>query len=105
MSTHTICIPREIRKHLPATSYLKLCLDKRCGFSLEVTQQGASNKYPQHIFLWRNKKISTFGPKNAFNIELCTISSNIINQVKYYCLTRFVCNKIETVNEQINNSP
>ena len=25
-------------------------------YSLEAPLQGASNKYPQHIFLWRNKK-------------------------------------------------
>ena len=25
-------------------------------YSLEVLQWGTSNKYPQHIFLWRNKK-------------------------------------------------
>ena len=26
-------------------------------YSLEVPQGGASNEYPQHMFLWRNKKI------------------------------------------------
>ena len=25
--------------------------------SLEAPPHGASNEYPQHIFLWRNKKI------------------------------------------------
>ena len=25
-------------------------------FSLEVPRQGASNEYPQHMFLWRYKK-------------------------------------------------
>ena len=30
----------------------KIC----CGYSLEVPWWGASNKYPQHIFSWRNKK-------------------------------------------------
>ena len=24
-----------------------------CGYSLEAPQRGASNEYPQHIFLWR----------------------------------------------------
>ena len=24
-----------------------------CGYSLEAPQQGASNEYPQHMFLWR----------------------------------------------------
>ena len=27
-----------------------------CGYSLEVPRQGASNKYPQHMFSWTNKK-------------------------------------------------
>ena len=27
-----------------------------CGYSLEAPQWGASNEYPQHMFLWRNKK-------------------------------------------------
>ena len=30
-----------------------------CGYSLEAPWQGASNDYPQHIFLWRNKKTIT----------------------------------------------
>ena len=30
-----------------------------CGYSLEAPQRGASNKYPQHMFSWRNKKIFT----------------------------------------------
>ena len=27
-----------------------------CGYSLEAPHWGASNEYPQHVFLWRNKK-------------------------------------------------
>ena len=27
-----------------------------CGYSLEVPQWGTSNEYPQHMFLWPNKK-------------------------------------------------
>ena len=27
-----------------------------CGYSLEVPHWGASNEYPQHMFLWRSKK-------------------------------------------------
>ena len=27
-----------------------------CGYSLEAPQRGASNEYPQHMFLRRNKK-------------------------------------------------
>ena len=37
-------------------SFLFLHENICCGYSLEVPQQGASNEYPQHIFLWRNKK-------------------------------------------------
>ena len=29
---------------------------KRYGYSLEAPYQGVSNEYPQHTFLWRNKK-------------------------------------------------
>ena len=32
-----------------------------CGYSLEAPLRGASNEYPQHMVLWRNKKnISIF---------------------------------------------
>ena len=33
-----------------------------CGYSLEAPHRGASNEYPQHIFLWRNKKKFTRYP-------------------------------------------
>ena len=33
-----------------------------CGYSLEVPRWGTSNEYPQHMFLWRNKKIFTWYP-------------------------------------------
>ena len=42
-----------------------------CGYSLEAPRQGASNEYPQYMFLWRNKKnINTFGMKKASYQEL-----------------------------------
>ena len=41
MSPHNICFHAE-----------KTC----CGFLLEVSQQVASRKYPQHMFSGRNKK-------------------------------------------------
>ena len=35
-------------------------------YSLEAPRRGASNEYPQHMFLWRSKKnINTFGLKKA----------------------------------------
>ena len=37
-----------------------------CGYSLEAPQQGASDEYSQHMFLWRNKKnINTWIEKSA----------------------------------------
>ena len=43
-----------------------------CGYSLEAPQWGASNEYPQHMFLLRNKKnIDTFWLKNVPYQELC----------------------------------
>ena len=36
--------------------YFSYFSTKTCGYSLEVPRRGASNEYPQHMFLWRNKK-------------------------------------------------
>ena len=35
-----------------------LCLHENlcCGYPLEAHRRGTSNKYPQHMFSWRNKK-------------------------------------------------
>ena len=44
-----------------------------CGYALEAPHRGASNAYPQHMFLWRNKKnINTFGLKKAPELVLCS---------------------------------
>ena len=41
-------------------------------YSLEVLHQGASNEYPQHTFLWTNKKdISIFRMKKVPYLLLC----------------------------------
>ena len=37
-----------------------------CGYSLELPQQGGSNKYPQSMFLSRNKKINVYPCKPQF---------------------------------------
>ena len=37
-------------------SFLFLHENICCGYSLEAPRRGASNEYPQHTFLWRNKK-------------------------------------------------
>ena len=43
-----------------------------CGYSLEVPRRGASNEFPQHMFLSRNKKnIDTFWLKKVSYQELC----------------------------------
>ena len=40
-------------------------------YSLEVPWQGASNEYPQQMFLWRTKTtMNTFGLKKAPYVEL-----------------------------------
>ena len=51
-------------------SFLFLHENICCGYSLEAPHRGASNEYPQHMFLWRNKKkimwipplICSYGP-------------------------------------------
>ena len=35
---------------------LFLCENIRCGNSKEVPLQGASNEFPEHMFLWKNKE-------------------------------------------------
>ena len=48
-----------------------------CGYSLEAPQRGASNEYPQHMFLSRNKKdISIFRMKKAPYLLLCMASDH-----------------------------
>ena len=37
-------------------SFLFLHENICCGYLLEAPRWGASNEYPQHMFLWRNKK-------------------------------------------------
>ena len=36
-------------------NFLRFSIKTYCGYSLEA-QQGASDKYPQYMILWRNKK-------------------------------------------------
>ena len=47
-----------ILKEYPHNIFFYFFLHKNicCGYSLEVPQQCASNEYPHHMFLWRNKK-------------------------------------------------
>ena len=42
-----------------------------CGYSLESPQRGSSNKYPQSLFLSRNKKNNVYPCKPQFyNIKV-----------------------------------
>ena len=50
-----------------------------CGYSLEAPCRGASNEYPQHMFLLRNKKdISIFWMKEVPYLLLCEVLQNFI---------------------------
>ena len=65
---------------LEAPGFVFLFLHKNicCGYSLEAHNQGASNEYPQHNFLWRNKKtINTFGLKKASCQDLCNLLAHL----------------------------
>ena len=51
-----------------------------CGDSLEMPCQGTSNEYPQHMFLWRNKKnINTFWMKKLPCQSLLTFTTLWVN--------------------------
>ena len=46
------------------------------GYSLEAPRRGASNEYPQHMFLWRNKRTIFLLPPLIWEYRDCT---NIIH--------------------------
>ena len=49
------------KRGYPQNTFLISPQNIGCGYSLEVPRQGASNEYPQHMFVWRNRKnINTF---------------------------------------------
>ena len=59
------------RKSIKKIFFLFLHKNICCGYSLEVPRQGASNEYPQHMCLWRNKKdINNFWLKKVLYLEL-----------------------------------
>ena len=61
-NTRTIALD----KRCPDNIFLFLHINICYGYSLEVPQRGTSNEYPQHKFLWRNKKsTSTFHLKKV----------------------------------------
>ena len=68
-------------------SFLFLHKNICCGNSLEAPHRGASNKYPQHMFSWRNKKnimwipplICSYECKNSWHMSCYarSVSSDI----------------------------
>ena len=88
MSTHNICF---IKKYITKTCLFKYTedftnkkwkfSDKKsdifhisaqnidCVYSLELPQCGSSNKYPQSMFLSRNKKKNVYPCKPSFTIQ------------------------------------
>ena len=59
-----------------------------CGYSLEMPRQGASNEYPQHMFLLRNKKdISIFQTKTApyLLLHVCNQTVNVQADLSLHC--------------------
>ena len=58
---HNHRITYQIREGSYIIFFLFLHKKIYCGYSLEAPRWGASNEYPQHMFLWQNKKnISMF---------------------------------------------
>ena len=58
-----------------------------CGYSSEVPCPGASNEYPQIMFMWRNKKnINTFGLKKkkhlvkSYEMVKCHVNPKSLQQ-------------------------
>ena len=54
-----------------------------CGYSKEAPHRGASSEYPQHMFLWKNKKkINTSGLRKASYHEIyINMSANGLVQI------------------------
>ena len=51
LTTATAPDKRDIEIIVLLVLYINIC----CGYSLEASKRGASNVYPQHMFLCRNK--------------------------------------------------
>ena len=60
-----------------ASCFLFLYKNICCGYSLEVPHWGASNEYPQHIFLWRNKKTNMWIPPLIGNYTYSTFPHTV----------------------------
>ena len=83
----------QIRGGIHIIFFLFLNEDICCGYSLEAPHWGASNEYPQHMFLLRNKKaISIFRMKKAPYLLLwITATSGAINSNMRKCTIWHVC--------------
>ena len=60
-----------------------ICCGYLYGYSLEAPHQGASNEYPQYVFLWRSKKnmINIFLLKKAYYLELWSVMLRYIAKI------------------------
>ena len=50
-------------------------------YSLEAPRRGASNEYPQHMFLWRNKKALSSTDQHTHYIAVSKISVDVLQTV------------------------
>ena len=97
MSTHNIC-------------FSNIC----CGYSLEVPPWGTSNEYPQHMFLWRNKKFiqkdtphicsCLFSQEQQIYVTICLFSCKPIPFLKGIYKSSFDRAYHESVSVSLNNS-
>ena len=66
-------------------------------YSLEAsskTHRGASNEYPQHIFLWRNKNIGSFHLKKKCVLTGAMLLVGFVGP-QFSCLSKMRCNTIK----------
>ena len=69
-------------------SFLFLHENICCGYSLEAPRRGASNEYPQHMFLRRNKKNIMWIP--LLSVDMDKVSQYLKVNMVYFVLTPFL---------------
>ena len=69
-------------------SFLFLHENICCGYSLEAPHRGASNEYPQHMFLMRNKKNIMWIP--LLSVDMDKVSQYLKVNMVYFVLTQFL---------------
>ena len=80
--------------------FLFLYVNRCCGHSLEAPHRCASNEFPQHMFLWRNKKTIRIPPISVamfYVKESCILLLPM--QPAYCALILFSCRKNSLVEE------